>query len=139
MRDHDSALLVNLGDGSCLPHLTEIGVRQIDWILLTDHHREQSQGLTKLQLTKTQIGAPEAERSLLEHPDWFRKMRPSLNDPFAVHSASYARPTIRPIHLSRGFTKADTFEWHGRTIRCEETKGNSPGGMSYILEQNGET
>jgi len=105
--------------------------------LLTGHHREKSQGLTKLDLTKTQIGAPEAERSLLEHPDSFRKMRPSLNDPFTVHSASYARPAIRPIHLSRGFTKADTFEWHGRTIRCEETKGNSPGGMSYLLQQNG--
>ena len=38
LRDGDAALLVNLGDGSVLEHLSEIGVKKIEWVLFTDHH-----------------------------------------------------------------------------------------------------
>ncbi len=137
LRDGDAALLINLGDGSCLDHLGEIGVRRVEWVLFTDHHREQSQGHPKLNASGAKVGGPEAERMLFEHPESFRKMKPSLSDPFTVHSASYVRPPIQPIHLDRGFGRTDTFTWHGRLLRCEETKGNSPGGMSYLWENQG--
>src|SRR5688572_4468087 len=48
LRDGDSALLINLGDGSVFDHLGEIGVKQIEWVLFTDHHREQCQGYARL-------------------------------------------------------------------------------------------
>ena len=44
LRDGDAALLVNLGDGSVLEHLSELGVKKVEWVLFTDHHREQNQG-----------------------------------------------------------------------------------------------
>src|SRR5213593_3097280 len=43
LRDGDAALLIDLGDGSVLEHLGEIGVKRVEWVLFTHHHREQCQ------------------------------------------------------------------------------------------------
>jgi glyoxylase-like metal-dependent hydrolase (beta-lactamase superfamily II) len=137
LRDGDGALLINLGDGSVLDHLTEIGVKQVDWVLFTDHHREQCQGAGRLGASReqgTRVGAPEAERGLFERPESYRRMKVSLSDAYTVHGASFVRPPIQPIRLDRGFARKDELVWRGFRLRCEETKGNSPGGMTYFLE-----
>src|SRR5687767_1484386 len=74
-RDGDAALLIDLGDGSVLDHLSLIGVKHVEWVLFTHHHREQCQGAPKLAEWKAKIGAPEAERALFEQPARFRKMQ----------------------------------------------------------------
>ena len=137
IRDGDAAILVDLGDGSVLDPLPEIGVRQVDWVLFTHHHREQCQGYPRLKGRGTKIAAPEAERALFERPASFRKMKPSLGDPFTVHGASYVRPPIQPIPLDRTFGKMDAFAWRGYQFWCVETRGNSPGSMSYLLQHRG--
>lgn len=137
LRDGEAALLINLGDGSVLDHLAEIGVRQVEWVLFTDHHREQTQGGARLPATQAKIAAPEGERALFEKPASFRKMQPKLSDQFTVHSASYVRPPRQPIALNLGFAKMDTFSWRGREFWCVETRGQSPGGMSYFVKENG--
>ena len=35
LRDGDAALLIDLGDGSVLDHLSEIGVKRVEWVLFT--------------------------------------------------------------------------------------------------------
>ena len=72
VRDGDAALLIDLGDGSVLDHLAEIGVKRVEWILFTHHHREQCQGAPKLQGRGVKLAAPEAERALFENPMSFR-------------------------------------------------------------------
>ena len=134
LRDGDAALLIDLGDGGVLEHLGEIGVRRVEWVLFTHHHREQCQGYPRLTNWNAKIAGPEAERALFERPASFRKIKPSLTDQYTVHSASYVRPPIQPIHLDRGFGRMDTFAWHSNEFRCQETKGNSPGGMTYLLQ-----
>ena len=49
LRDGDAALLIDLGDGSVLDHLGDIGVKRVEWILFTHHHREQCQGAARLK------------------------------------------------------------------------------------------
>lgn len=137
LRDGDVALLIGLGDGSVLDHLEQIGVRQVEWVLFTQHHREQCQGAPRLQGLNAQVAAPQAERALFEEPMRFRKVRPSLGDAHTVYGASYVRPPIEPIRLDRTFRDLDVFTWRGREFRCLDTKGNSPGGMSYLLEVDG--
>ena len=58
IRDGDSALLFDLGDGGSLAHLDKIGVRQVEWILFTHHHREQCQGIGKVDRKITKVAAP---------------------------------------------------------------------------------
>jgi glyoxylase-like metal-dependent hydrolase (beta-lactamase superfamily II) len=141
LRDGDAALLINLGDGSVLEHLSEIGVKRVEWILFTDHHREQCQGASKFGPWRergTRVAAPEVERALFERPLDFRKMNVNLGDAFTIHGASFVRPPIQPIPLDRTFATNDTFVWRGREFTCMDTRGTSPGGMTYQLRENGQ-
>lgn len=140
IRDGTAAILIDLGDGSVLDALPEIGVNQIDWVLFTHHHREQCQGHGKLVAWgkdhgPVKLAAPAAERDLFEKPHEFRQLVPKLSDRFTVHGASFVRPPIAPIPLDRVFDKMDTFSWRGRELWCTETAGNSPGSMTYLLWQ----
>ncbi len=137
LRDQDAALLIDLGDGSVLDHLPDIGVQRLEWVLFTHHHREQCQGAPKLPNRRVQTAAPEAERNLFEQPSAFRKMEARLADAFTIHGSSYVRPPIQPIRLDRTFKPNDTFRWRGHTLECIETSGNSPGSMTYRLCLNG--
>jgi glyoxylase-like metal-dependent hydrolase (beta-lactamase superfamily II) len=136
LREGDAALLFDLGNGSVLGHLKDIGVKRIEWVLFTHHHREQSQGYPLLEAwdADAKIAVPEEERLLFERPSSFRKMKPSLNDTYTVHGASYVRPSVHPIKVDRAFSRMDTFTWRGHEIRCLDTRGNSPGAMSYFLK-----
>ena len=133
LRDGDAALLINLGDGSVLEHLVDIGVKHVEWVLFTDHHREQCQGAPRLAGTAAKVGVPAAERALFERPTDFRKMNVRLGDAFTVHGASFVRPPIQPIAVERAFEKMDTFTWRGHEFWCVDTRGSSPGAMSYLL------
>ncbi len=133
LRDGAAAILFNPGDGGVLDHLGEIGVGQVEWVIFTDHHREQCQGIGRVDRTKTKLAAPKDEQPLFETPRDFRKWRPKLSDAHTVHGASYVRPPGEPIKLDRLLADGETFEWHGRRITCLATPGHSPGGMSYVL------
>lgn len=134
LRDGDAALMIDLGDGSVLDHIDEIGVKRVDWLLLTGHHRELLQGVGRLDRSITSIAAPKEEQELLESPTQFRKWHPRLGDKFSVHGASYVRPPQSPVKVDHWLAADEVFEWHGRQIRCLSTPGNSPGGMSYVLD-----
>jgi glyoxylase-like metal-dependent hydrolase (beta-lactamase superfamily II) len=135
-RDGESALLIDLGDGSVLNHLDEIGVSRIEWVLFTHHHREQCQGFPRLKGSGAQVAAPEAERALFEHPTDFRKMNVRLGDSFSIHGASYVRPPLDAIPLARALRPMDTFSWRGRDLLCVDSRGNSPGAVTYLLRRN---
>jgi len=133
LRDGDAALLIDLGDGSVLDHLKEIGVEHVEWVLLTNHHREDCQGAPRLVGTGAKIAGPAVERALFERPTDFRKMQVRLKDEFTIHGASFVRPPVQPVKLDRAFETMDTFTWRGHEFWCVDTRGNSPGGMSYLL------
>ena len=139
LRDGDAALLVDLGDGSVLEHLGEIGVRKVDWLLLTGHHRELSQGIEKLDRSVTQVAAPKEEQALFETPNEFRKWIPRLKDPLSVHGSSYVRPPAKPLKVDRWLSDGDAFQWRQRTLRCLSTPGHSPGGISLVLNEKDKT
>lgn len=134
IKEKETAILIDLGNGSVLDHLKDIGIEKVEWVLFTHHHREQSQGYPLLKNWNAKIAVPEGERLLFEEPALFRKMDPSNNDPFSVVGASYVRPAVFPIQVDHTFAKMDTFKWHEFEFRCMETKGNSPGSMSYFLK-----
>jgi len=48
LKSGDNALLIDFGDGTVLDALDKIGIKKIDWILFTHHHREQCQGIGKV-------------------------------------------------------------------------------------------
>ena len=134
LREGDAAMLIDVGDGSVLDHLGELGIRKVEWVLLTSHHREQCQGHAKLKPWHPQVAAPEKERALLERPTDFRKMKTSLEDAFTIHGSSYVRPAVEPLAIQRGLKPRDAFTWRGHEFWCLETPGSSPGSMSYMIK-----
>ena len=137
LRDGDAAILFNLGDATVFERAKEIGVKRVEWVIFTDHHREQSQGIKRLDRAVTQVAAPNAEKALFETPQQFRKWRPKLSDAYTVHGASYVRPVPAPIKVDRWLVDGETFAWRGYAIECVSTPGHSPGGMSFVLRKNG--
>lgn len=139
LKSDQSGLLFNIGAGGVLNHLDKIGVKQIEWVLLTDHHRENCQGLANNDLPGTTIATSESEREILEHPTQFRKWQPKLGDKYSVYGASYVRPLAQPVAITKTLKSGDHFDWHGYEIKCLATAGTSPGGMSYVIQKNGTT
>lgn len=137
LRDGDAALLIDFGDGSVLDHLADIGIKHIEWVLLTHHHREQCQGIERIDRTLTKIAAPKAEQALFEKPTEFRKWFPTLGDTFSVYGASYVRPPRKPIPLDQALESGKAFSWRGREIHCLDTPGHSPGSMTYAIRHAG--
>lgn len=137
LRDGDAAILINLGDGSVLDRLERSGIKKIEWVLFTDHHREQCQGIDRVDRAVTKVAAPKEEQPLFESPLQFRKWRPTLGDAHTVHGASYVRPPHAPIKVDRLLTDGEVFRWRHYELRCLSTPGHSPGGMSYLL-RNGD-
>ena len=134
VRDGDAAVVIDFGDGAVMGELPALGVKRVEWVLFTHHHREQLQGWPAHAPAGAKVAGPEAERALFERPTDFRKAKVTLGDAFTVHGASYVRPPVRPVKLDRGFAAMDTFAWRGREFWCVDTRGNSPGGMSYLLK-----
>lgn len=134
LRDGDAGLLFNLGDAQVLEQSPKAGVRRIEWILFTDHHREQCQGIGRVDRSITRVAAAKDEQPLFETPTHFRRWRPALGDPLTVHGASYVRPPAAPIRLDRVLDNDETFSWRGYEITCISTPGHSPGGMSFVLK-----
>lgn len=135
LRDGDAGLLIDLGDGSVLENLHQIGVKQVEWLLLTHHHREQCQGGAKLAGAGIKVAASATEKPLLENPSAYRKMRPTLGDAYTVHGASFVRPPVDPITVDRAFARMDDFTWRGREFWVIETQGNSPGHTAYLWKR----
>lgn len=139
LRSGDKALLLNIGAGGAVERLEKIGIKQIEWILFTDHHRENCQALTNAEIDEAKIAAPAAERELFEKPTQFRKWFPKLGDQYSVYGASYVRPPRTPIAIDKAFADGEQLKWRGFEITCLATPGHSPGGMSYLIQRGDKT
>ncbi|MDA1016991.1 MAG: MBL fold metallo-hydrolase [Planctomycetota bacterium] len=137
LRDGDAGLLIDFGDGSVLDHLQDVGVKRLEWVLLTHHHREQCQGISRVDGKATKIAAPIEEQTLFENPTEFRKWFPKLGDKYSVYGASYVRPPSFAIPLDKTLKSDEVFRWRGFEIRCLDTPGHSPGSMTYVVRRNG--
>src|SRR5262249_19457388 len=60
----DRGLLIDFGSGGILEHLAEAGVRELEGVLHTHHHRDQCQGDHLLAARGIPIAVPEREAAL---------------------------------------------------------------------------
>lgn len=139
LRDGDAAILINLGNGSVLTRLEEMGITRVEWVIFTDHHRENCQGFERLNRQITKVAVPIGERELFETPTKFRSWSPKLDDKYSVYGASYVRPPRLAVAVDRALDVDETLSWRGYELRCLATPGHSPGGMTYLLRTGNKT
>ena len=71
----ERGLLVDFGSGGILEHLDEAGVREVDGVLHTHHHRDQCQGDHLLVDRGIPIAVPEREAHLFAETDAFWRLK----------------------------------------------------------------
>ena len=77
IRSGNACLVIDWGTGEFLPQLESLGIKRVDRVLFTHHHREQLQGAGLINRSTTDVWAPEKERDFFEQPASFRKWWPS--------------------------------------------------------------
>ncbi|MEZ6091549.1 MAG: MBL fold metallo-hydrolase [Pirellulaceae bacterium] len=133
LQSGEAGLLFNVGDGEVLDHLDEVGIKRVEWVLLTDHHRENCQGINRVAVDGVSVGASSVEREILERPTDFRKWFPTLGDKYSVYGASYVRPPARGVRVTKSLAVGEVLKWREHEIVCVETPGTSPGGMTFLF------
>src|SRR5437879_3065051 len=58
----DRALLIDCGSGVVTDALSSIGIKSVDWVLFTHHHRDQCFGARGLADRGAQLAVPSHER-----------------------------------------------------------------------------
>src|SRR5947207_7419551 len=80
LADGEAGLLIDAGSGAVLDHLQEAGVKNIEWVLHTHHHRDQCWGTPRLQQQGAQVAVPEYERHLFEQAELFWQTRRTFDN-----------------------------------------------------------
>ena len=130
----DRGLLIDFGSGGVLEHLAEAGVREIEWVLHTHHHRDQCQGDHLLAARGVPIAVPEREAALFAETDAFWRLK-KIYDNYDVSSIGFTLP--RPVPVARTLRDYETFAWRGYDIRVLPTPGHTKGSVTFAAEVDG--
>lgn len=103
-------------DGGVLDHLEDIGVKNVEWVIFSDHHREQCQGVHHIDHNTTRVAGPHEERAFFETPLQFRKWRPTL---------------------SRPLRNGEVVDWEGFKLHIDWMPGQTEFGNCLWLELDG--
>ncbi len=134
IKSGDRALLVGFGSGDILQRLPEIGVRGIDQVLLTHHHRDQGQGFCGLSSRSFQVAVPEQEAGFFEGVESFwRTVQIDLN----YNCRSHWNTICQSIRVDRKLLPGDTISWQGHTLEVIESPGPTDHSLSYAAAIDG--
>ncbi|HEY8476944.1 MAG TPA: MBL fold metallo-hydrolase [Chloroflexota bacterium] len=134
--DGERGILVDFGTGAVLDHLHEAGVREIEWVLHTHHHRDQCQGDHLLEARGVPIAVPAAEAFLFEEAETFWRTR-QLYDLYDVTNTFFTLG--RNVRVARRLHDYERFTWRGYTLEVVPTPGHTKGSISLVGEIDGQT
>lgn len=130
----DRALLVGFGSGKIVHRLPEIGVRYIDEVILTHHHRDQAQGLCDIGSPVFKIDVPAQEAHFFEDVETFwRDVHIFLN----YDCRSHWNTIRKSIKVSRRLAPGDRVSWQGFELEAIETPGPTDHSLSYSTAIDG--
>lgn len=112
-----------------------VAVNQLDWVLVTHHHRDAVSGVREVVQHGAQVCAPEAERRLLEHPEEFW-----ADNRFRLHAYGFhpSHLTVRQsVPVARGVRDGDVVHFGGAAVEAISTPGPTDGGMTYVVKCGG--
>jgi glyoxylase-like metal-dependent hydrolase (beta-lactamase superfamily II) len=134
LRSGDAALLIDAGSGAVLDHLAAIGVRQVEWVLHTHHHRDQCQGDARLVAHGARLAVPAREAAHFESVDAFWHLRRQFDD----YDVSSAWNTLaRPVQVAHRLADHETFRWRDLDIAVLPTPGHTKGSVTFLAELDG--
>ena len=134
LKSGDRALLVGFGSGDILKRLPEIGVRRVDEVVLTHHHRDQAQGLCEFAPPDLRITVPAKEARFFEDVEAFWSgVQIDLN----YDCRSHWNTVRRSIRVTRRLNPGDRVAWQGFELEAVETPGATDHSLSYFADIDG--
>ncbi|MBE0660803.1 MAG: MBL fold metallo-hydrolase [Bryobacteraceae bacterium] len=134
IRNGENATLINFGTGDVLKALAGIGVRTIDRVLVTHHHRDQVQGLADLGKYEFLVTVPGVEARYFENVEAFWQ---SAKIYINYDLRSHWNTLRRSIRVDQKVAGGDRIEWRGIEFRVLDTPGPTQGSVSYSAEVDG--
>jgi glyoxylase-like metal-dependent hydrolase (beta-lactamase superfamily II) len=132
--DGDAALVIDPGDGHWWEELAGVGVKRVDWVLLTHTHRDQCSGLYRLDRTITKLAVPETERHLVEDVESFWRRRP-IHHNYNQVADFFSLPRSVPVDAS--LEDFSFFHWRDVQLEVLPTPGHTPGSITLLGEFSG--
>ena len=128
------ALLVDFGSGDILGRLSGIGVKSVERVLVTHHHRDQVQGLCDMGDYPFKVTVPQAEAQYFQDVESFwREVKIYIN----YNCRSHWNTLRRSIRVDEQVAGGDRFEWAGIAFEVLDTPGSSQGAVSYAAVIDG--
>jgi len=136
IQSNGKTLLIGSGDGAILRVSEKLGIKPIEWVLYTDHHRDQCASAAWLNRAGVRIAVPAAETE-------FFKNATKIWD--SADTILYDRYNFRPdlfilrasVVPDRELQASEVFHWQGLEIQVLPTPGPTDGSVSYIVEIDG--
>jgi glyoxylase-like metal-dependent hydrolase (beta-lactamase superfamily II) len=132
--DGDAGLVIDAGRGAVADHLAEAGVRRLEWVLHTHHHRDQCWGTPRLRDLGARVAVPEYERHLFDQSELFwqhRRTFDNYNDRNTFFSAA------QDIAVDAVLEDYETFTWRGYRFFVLPAKGHTLGSVALVTEIDG--
>lgn len=130
IRDANRALLIDPSGASLQTTLTELGITDIDQILYTHHHRDNTAGFPIPE--NTRIGVPAAE------VQWFSEVETFWNDPKYRWHLYNCHPhnlmLANSIHITDTYTEGAKIAWGPASIEVLATPGHTDGSLTYLVD-----
>src|SRR5262249_43954396 len=134
LTDGDAGLLIDAGSGAVLDHLREAGVRRVEWVLHTHHHRDQCWGTPRLRDHGARVAVPEYERHLFDQAEVFWQTRRTF-DNYDDRNTFFTVGTN--IAVDAALENYETFTWRGSTFAVLPAKGHTLGSSVLLAEIDG--
>jgi len=134
IKSGERALLVGFGSGDILRRLPEIGLRRVDEVVLTHHHRDQAQGLCDIEAFDFHVDVPAKEARFFEDVESFwRDVQIFLN----YDCRSHWNTVRQSVRVTRRLNPGDRVSWQGIELEAIETPGATDHALSYFANIDG--
>ncbi len=134
LRDRNRALLIDPGGDSLHTTLTELGITQVEQVLFTHHHRDNTTGFPIPD--NTRVGVPAKEAA------WFSEVETFWNDPkYRWHLYNYHPHNLMltaPIRVDDTYTEGAQIQWGPASLQVLETPGHTDESVTYLIDVDGE-
>ena len=128
--DADRALLIDPSGTTFQTTLTELGITNVEQILFTHHHRDNTAGFP--MPNGVRVGVPEKEAS------WFDKVETFWNDSqYRWHLYNYHPHNLMladAIRVTDTYTEGAQIAWGPAVLTVLETPGHTDGSVSYLID-----
>ena len=103
----------------------------VDWILLTHHHRDEASGLAPFLAEGVRLAVPAKEKFLFDAVETFWADDTVWHHNYNFHPSSLSLRQSAPV--ARALSEGDILEWQGLAIEVLETSGHTLGSVTYII------